>query len=178
MNKTPLVSPNRRASTVHPARAGICTHGTFGPKPESPEPLPSDGSSTPGFGTRIPVLDNAILAVVGHDDWKKRLKRRVRTKKMGRSHEMAERAGIRDTPFMYAQPRPQRWNTALTAPGICPTTSLASYGYGSTNYPTFRVISPPPWPWIPFTSPWRSRMHPTLLMSPRYTASTPLSLTH
>lgn len=104
---TPLV-PNQGSSSHCYAHAGPCRHGTFSPRPESPtgEPLflrhpDSDGSSTPGSGTRIPVLDSAITSIVGHDDWKKWLKKRIRTKKMGQSSELAAEAGIRDTPLMY-----------------------------------------------------------------------------
>ena len=115
---TPLVLPNEdRRSTAHhsSAHGGVCTHGTFSPRPESPtnEPLiqgsSSDGSTTPGSGTRIPILDNAISTVVGHDDWKKWLKRRMRTKKMGQSSELAEQAGIRDTPLMFVPPWGSGW---------------------------------------------------------------------
>ncbi len=61
----------------------------------------TDGSSSPGSGTRIPVLDDAISAVVGNDDWKHWLKKRMRTRKMGQSSELAEQAGIRDTNLMF-----------------------------------------------------------------------------
>lgn len=60
----------------------------------------TDGTSTPGTGTNIAVLDTAITHIVGHDDWKRWLKKRMRTKKMGQSSELAERAGFRDTPYM------------------------------------------------------------------------------
>lgn len=60
----------------------------------------SDGSSTPGSGTRIPALDSAISHIVGHEDWKRWLKKRMQTKKMGQSSELAEQAGIPHTVFM------------------------------------------------------------------------------
>jgi hypothetical protein len=46
------------------------------------------------------VLDNAISHIVGHEDWKKWLKRRIRTKKMGQSSQLAEQAGLHDTTLM------------------------------------------------------------------------------
>lgn len=107
---TPLVTSHQdRRPTAHPAHGGICTHGTFSPRPETPIDNPirassSDGSTTPGSGTRIPALDNAITAVVGHDGWKKWLKKQMRTKKMGQSNELAEAAGIRDTHLMLVNP--------------------------------------------------------------------------
>lgn len=60
-----------------------------------------DGSETAASGTNIPVLDNAITTIVGSDDWKKWLKKRMRTKKMGRSSVLAEQAGVEDTALMY-----------------------------------------------------------------------------
>lgn len=125
---TPLVTSDRR-STVHPAHGGVCTHGTFSPRPESPtEPTiqcpSSDGSTTPGSGTKIPFVDNAITSVVGHDDWKKWLKKCIRTRKMGQSSELAEAAGIQDTPLMFVHLCAHRMKRIrLTGAGTCPTTS-------------------------------------------------------
>lgn len=59
-----------------------------------------DDSETIGSGTHIPVLDDAITHIVGSDDWKRWLKKRIRTKKMGQSSALAEQAGIEDTPLM------------------------------------------------------------------------------
>lgn len=61
----------------------------------------SDGTTTPGSGTRIPVLDDAISHIMGHEDWKRWLKKRMRTKKMGQSNELAEQAGIQHITFMF-----------------------------------------------------------------------------
>lgn len=106
---TPLISGDRThsrsSSNVH---GGVCTHGTFSPRPSSPvEPLirgmDDDGDSasmSSASGTKIPVLDNAISHIVGHDDWKRWLKRRITTKKMGHSSELASQAGIQDTTLM------------------------------------------------------------------------------
>lgn len=62
--------------------------------------LDDDGTDTIGSGTHIPVLDDAITTIVGHEGWKKWLKKRMRTKKMGNSSRLAERAGVEDTTLM------------------------------------------------------------------------------
>ncbi|KPM38299.1 putative sulfate transporter [Neonectria ditissima] len=102
---TPLIqsqSASSRRTNVHP---GLCRHGTFSPRPSSPtitaRSTDEESSETAGSGTHIPVLDNAITTIVGHDDWKKWLKRRIRTKKMGHSSVLAEQAGFQDTTLMY-----------------------------------------------------------------------------
>lgn len=59
-----------------------------------------ESSETAGSGTHIPVLDSAITTIVGHDDWKRWLKKRIRTKKMGHSSMLAEQAGFKDTTSM------------------------------------------------------------------------------
>lgn len=60
-----------------------------------------DGDSeSPESTTTIAVLDNAISHVMGHDDWKRWLKKRMKTRKMDQSSELAEQAGFRDTPYM------------------------------------------------------------------------------
>ncbi|KAH7241150.1 sulfate transporter family-domain-containing protein [Fusarium redolens] len=107
---TPLIDGNNQGSnprrgSVHPAHPGVCSHGTFSPRPMSPtltmRSTDEDGSETAGSGTHIPVLDNAITTIVGHEDWKKWLKKRMRTKTMGHSSMLAEQAGFEDTAFMY-----------------------------------------------------------------------------
>lgn len=60
-----------------------------------------DDSETAASGTKISVLDNAITTIVGNEDWKKWLKKRMRTKKMGHSNMLAERAGVEDTTLMW-----------------------------------------------------------------------------
>lgn len=107
---TPLISDHPERRPTHPAHGGLCTHGTFSPRPSSPVDASGGRESYDGYveddasssvsGTRILVLDSAISHIVGHDDWKRWLKKRVRTKKMGQSSELAEQAGIRDTPLM------------------------------------------------------------------------------
>lgn len=100
---TPLL-PSQRRGSFHPAHPGVCSHGTFSPRPMSPATITEgfdDGASdTAASGTHIPVLDDAITTIVGHEDWKKWLKKRMTTKKMGNSSRLAERAGVQDTPYM------------------------------------------------------------------------------
>jgi hypothetical protein len=106
---TPLISGDhshdRRSSSN--AHGGVCTHGTFSPRASSPEPLirgmeedEDTASMSSASGTKIPVIDDAITHLVGHDDWKRWLKRRITTKKMGHSNELASQAGIQDTTLM------------------------------------------------------------------------------
>ncbi|KAI6778365.1 putative sulfate transporter-like protein [Emericellopsis cladophorae] len=97
---SPLLDRSSDAPSGHDES---CAHGTFSPRPESPAHgrTNSDGFSTPGSGTHIPALDDALTNIIGHDDWKHWLKKRIRTKKMGQSSELAAEAGIRDTPLMY-----------------------------------------------------------------------------
>lgn len=106
---TPLIDgnkqrPSNRRGSVHPAHPGVCSHGTFSPRPMSPtltmRSTDEDGSETAGSGTHIPVLDNAITTIVGHEDWKRWLKKRMRTKTMGHSSMLAEQAGFEDTAYM------------------------------------------------------------------------------
>lgn len=110
---TPLVGDGpRRPSTIHPAHGGVCNHGTFSPTAETPAEYlwtgDSDASSSieGASGTKIPIIDNAISHIVGHDNWKKRFARAMRTRKMGRSNQLAEQAGVHHTSLMYLGPRP------------------------------------------------------------------------
>lgn len=98
---TPLIQGDEA-----PAHPGICAHGTFSPRPSSP----ADGLGPPLDGlagaeavdseSSSGALDNAMSNVVGTDDWKRWIKRRIRTKKMDQSSELAQRAGFRFTPMM------------------------------------------------------------------------------
>ncbi|KND87061.1 putative sulfate transporter [Tolypocladium ophioglossoides CBS 100239] len=107
---TPLIHGDEHAGRrggVSPAHPGICTHGTFSPRPSSPAdglgPRLQDlagseaGDSEPPSG----VLGDAMSNIEGTDDWKRWIKRRIRTKKMDQSSELAQRAGFRFTPLMY-----------------------------------------------------------------------------
>lgn len=100
---TPLL-PSQRRGSIHPAHPGVCSHGTFSPRPMSPATTAGgyddESSETAGSGTHIPVLDDAITTIVGHEDWKRWLKKRMTTKKMGNSSRLAQRAGVQDTPYM------------------------------------------------------------------------------
>ncbi|KAJ6440541.1 sulfate permease [Purpureocillium lavendulum] len=107
---TPLIPADgdvedRRRDPAHP---GICTHGTFSPRPSSPadgifagrlEDLA--GSETTTGEAPSGVLDTAMSNILGTDDWKLWIKRRIRTKKVSQSRELAQQAGFRFTPMMY-----------------------------------------------------------------------------
>ncbi len=108
---TPLMADtgtSGRRSKSHPAHEGICSHGTFSPRASSPvDPSgrrshddEDDNASSVESGTGIAALDSAVTHIVGHNGWKRWLKSRVRTKKMGRSSELAEQAGIQDSHLM------------------------------------------------------------------------------
>lgn len=75
-------------------------NGTFSPRASSPNGLFSgstdDGSESLGSAGNTGIFGSLL----GGDDWKRWLKRRMRTTKMGHSSELAEQAGFRDTPFM------------------------------------------------------------------------------
>lgn len=71
-------------SSAHP---GECDHGTFSPR-----------ASTP---MGVQELENHIDRMQGSDDWKSWLKQRMRTKKMGESSELAQRAGVSNDTIMY-----------------------------------------------------------------------------
>ncbi|POS70537.1 sulfate permease [Diaporthe helianthi] len=95
------------------AHDGPCRHGTFSPQPASPtNPFspslnPSlDGSRAPSPGasseSSLPIIDSvvAFVAAKGAPDWRRRWARRMRTKTMGRSSELAQRHGVKDNAFM------------------------------------------------------------------------------
>jgi hypothetical protein len=76
------------------------SHGTFSPRASSPTGLFS-GSTDDGSDSLRSTGNGGIFAsLLGGDDWKRWLTRRMRTTKMGHSSELAEQAGFRDTPFM------------------------------------------------------------------------------
>ncbi|KAH7324904.1 sulfate transporter family-domain-containing protein [Stachybotrys elegans] len=90
---TPLI-----LSRDAPVHDGACDHGTFSPRPSSPTGLRqaslfSDGSETPVSG--VGSTDRP------DDDWKRWLKKRMRTKKMGQTRHLARQAGFQDTALMY-----------------------------------------------------------------------------
>ncbi|KKY36956.1 putative sulfate transporter [Diaporthe ampelina] len=96
------------------AHEGPCSHGTFSPQPSSPTNGFSrslnaslNGSRAPSPGasseSSLPILDSVVayVAAKGAPDWRKRWAKRMRTKTMGRSSELAERHGVKDNAFMY-----------------------------------------------------------------------------
>jgi hypothetical protein len=93
---TPLI---RSDPCTEDHAGGVCTHGTFSPRPSSPV----------GYGANS-IFSDISSDTIGQagsaggdrpdDDWKKWLKRRMRTKKMGKSRHLAAQAGFTDTPLM------------------------------------------------------------------------------
>lgn len=101
------------------AHEGPCSHGTFSPQPSSPTNGFSrsvnaslNGSRAPSPGasseSSLPIIDSVVayVAAKGAPDWRKRWAKRMRTKTMGRSSELAQRHGVKDNAFMcvYATP--------------------------------------------------------------------------
>lgn len=95
------------------AHEGPCSHGTFSPQPSSPTNGFSrslnaslNGSRAPSPGasseSSLPIIDSVVayVAAKGAPDWRKRWAKRMRTKTMGRSSELAERHGVKDSAFM------------------------------------------------------------------------------
>lgn len=95
------------------AHEGPCDHGTFSPRPISPEASlgPSyyhsqNGSRAPSPGasseSSLPIIDSvvAFVAAKGAPDWRNRWAKRMKSKTMSRSSELAERHGVKDSPFM------------------------------------------------------------------------------
>ena len=109
---TPLIPADGQQHEQHqrrdPAHPGICTHGTFSPRPSSPADgifggrLLDDMTASETTASEPPsgVLDNAMSNILGTDDWKVWIKRRIRTKKVTQSTELAQQAGFRFTPMM------------------------------------------------------------------------------
>lgn len=96
------------------AHEGPCDHGTFSPRPASPTAsLPYQnnvsqlGSRAPSPGASsensLPIIDSvvAFVSAKGAPDWRKRWARRMKSKTMHRSSELAERHGVEDSAFMY-----------------------------------------------------------------------------
>lgn len=102
---TPLIpsddaSSRRRSSAVHP---GVCEHGTFSPRPLTP----TEGFGYPGDDDYLAAAgagglgDSTVSSSSGEEGgWKKWFTGRIRTKKMGQSRELAQRAGFQDSTLM------------------------------------------------------------------------------
>lgn len=93
---------------------GPCDHGTFSPCPTSPAPsfAPRNNAShggsrapSPGASSEnsLPILDSVVayVSAKGAPDWRKRWAKRMKSKTMHRSSELAERHGVEDSAFMY-----------------------------------------------------------------------------
>lgn len=95
------------------AHEGPWGQGTFSPRAESPSNSlgPSNnasqsGSRAPSLGnsseSSLPIIDSVVayVSAKGAPDWRRRWAKRMRTKTMGRSSELAERHGVEDNAFM------------------------------------------------------------------------------
>ncbi|KAH8846489.1 hypothetical protein MCOR27_009024 [Pyricularia oryzae] len=89
----------------HHPHEGQCNHGTFSPRPSSPTSILS---SEPSFATSESstsrLFENFLGTITGNSndpDWRRKLARRIRSKKMHTSQELAREHGIRDSPLMY-----------------------------------------------------------------------------
>lgn len=108
-----------------PAHPGPCNHGTFSPRAQSPSvsvrsamsgaeaerasSIGSDEDADAAADGDLPVIDSVIAGIVGTGgaggaDWKRRLARRMRSKKMSTSSVLAEQAGFKDTTAMWVPP--------------------------------------------------------------------------
>lgn len=108
---TALLSESLHGDHAH---EGPCDHGTFPPRPISPSTsfgygpnnfshnasrAPSPGASSQNS---LPIVDSvlAFVAAKGAPDWRKRWARKMRSKTMSTSSELAERHGVKDSGFM------------------------------------------------------------------------------
>lgn len=137
------------------AHEGPCDHGTFSPRPGTPSTIGRQhGSRNPSPGesseSSLPIIDSvvAFVAAKGAPDWRKKWARRMRSKTMSTSSELAERHGVKDSAFMcvYATSRlifPQfgLQLTCVPPPGISRTTCRASSGCASTSYLSLKATS-------------------------------------
>lgn len=96
------------------AHDGPCDHGTFSPRPMSPTASvgPTNNQSqsisrapSPGASSEssLPLLDSVVayVSAKGASDWRRRWAKRMKSKTMHRSSELAERHGVQDSAFMY-----------------------------------------------------------------------------
>lgn len=116
-NRSPLPSETTAllsdALYCEHAHDGPCDHGTFSPRPASPEasygrvnnPSQLDSrAASPGASSEnsLPILDSVVayVAAKGAPDWRKRWAKRIKSKTMHRSSELAERHGVEDSAYM------------------------------------------------------------------------------
>lgn len=89
----------------HPPHDGPCNHGTFSPRPSSPTSiLSSEQSLMTSESSSSRLVDNLLGTITGNSgdpSWRRKLARRIRSKKMHTSQELAREHGIRDSPLMY-----------------------------------------------------------------------------
>lgn len=74
---------------------GVCNHGTFSPRPASPQ---VDGLL--GFAANTEDGASVDSGSEVNKDWKTWLRSRIKTRRMGQSSQLAEQAGFNDTALM------------------------------------------------------------------------------
>lgn len=105
--------PSETTALLRDTHEGPWGHDTFSPRATSPNNsfgrsnnASHDGSRAPSIGesseSSLPIVDSVVayVSAKGAPDWRKRWAKRMKTKTMGRSSELAERHGVEDNAFM------------------------------------------------------------------------------
>ncbi len=85
---------------------GLCSHGTFSPRPSSPaasiQSSETGQDSGSGSENALPIIDGIISTLTGQRDtsWRRKWARNLRSRKMSTSSALAERHGFKDTGMM------------------------------------------------------------------------------
>lgn len=85
---------------------GRWNHRTFAPRDCSPSASMTSADSGRGSGTdsasSVPILDGLITSIAGSSNaaWGRKWARKMRSKKMSTSSQLAERHGVKDTTLM------------------------------------------------------------------------------
>ncbi|ROV89789.1 hypothetical protein VSDG_08609 [Cytospora chrysosperma] len=108
------VASSESTALLRDAHEGPWGQGTFSPRAESPtnsflrsNNASQSGSRAPSLGnsseSSLPIIDSVVayVSAKGAPDWRRRWAKRMRTKTMGRSSELAERHGVDDNAVMY-----------------------------------------------------------------------------
>ncbi|KUI66642.1 hypothetical protein VM1G_01376 [Cytospora mali] len=110
----PAKAASETTALLRDAHEAPWSQGTFSPRAASPSNsfvrsnnASQGGSRAPSIGnsseSSLPIIDSVVayVSAKGAPDWRKRWAKRMRTKTMGRSSELAERHGVQDNAFMY-----------------------------------------------------------------------------
>lgn len=84
---------------------GSCAHGTFSPHAATPSSQDQSRAVSPGASsdTSLPLLDSVVayVSAKGAPDWRRRWAKKMRSKNMNRTSELAARHGVDHNAFMY-----------------------------------------------------------------------------